>query len=103
MARTGVTVGTMVAIGSAPVLAGLHRVSVARAATISLAEPLTATTLGIALLRRRGKVQRQIRLEPASRVEAEGEIGLKPRHVHLGLLQPTRVVPVHRLPPGDLV
>jgi drug/metabolite transporter, DME family len=30
--------------------AGLHRVAVARAATLSLAEPLTAATLGVALL-----------------------------------------------------
>ena len=30
--------------------AGLHRVPVARAATISLAEPLTAAILGVALL-----------------------------------------------------
>ena len=30
--------------------AGLHRISVARAATVSLAEPLTAAILGVALL-----------------------------------------------------
>ena len=33
--------------------AGLHRVSVARAATVSLAEPLTAAILGVALLAER--------------------------------------------------
>jgi DME family drug/metabolite transporter len=42
----------LVATAAAYVLfaAGLHRVSVARAATVSLAEPLTAAILGVALL-----------------------------------------------------
>src|SRR5918999_1213283 len=35
--------------------------------------------------------------------EPEPEVGVDREHVHLRLLQAARVVPVHRLPPGELV